>query len=116
MRRKGIRIAAFLAACALAGVCGYNVCTIYLDHPAVYDFDSNETSQMHMDISTEAGELEAKLWTVGTMYLRNLDKNGKLTGTKDFIKHTEEEMQRLGLMDSGKNITIGDYKNYDYYV
>lgn len=116
MRRKGIRIAAFLTACALAGICGYNVCALYLDHPSMYDYSANENSKLLFDTSHEAGELEARLWTVGVMYLRNLDKNGKLTGTKEFRQHTEEEMQRLGLMDSDGNITIGDYSNYDYYV
>ncbi|MBO4877689.1 MAG: HAMP domain-containing histidine kinase [Ruminococcus sp.] len=116
MRRKGIRIAAFLAACTLAGICGYNVCALYLDHPSMYDYNANENSKLMTETAHEAGELEARLWTVGVMYLRNLDKNGKLTGTKEFRQHTEEEMQRLGLMDSGGNITIGDYSNFDYYV
>lgn len=116
MRKKGFRIAAFLLACICAGVCGYSVCAIYTDYPMTFDRNYSDCYAASEECAYETGKIYDQLWAIGTMYLRNLDSKGKLTGTKEFIAGTEAEMKRLGLMDSKGGLTVEDNGLFDYYV
>lgn len=116
MRKKWMRVTALLTASALVGVCGYRIANMCLDdseffYGSVYADDDELYQNM---INTR--KLGSELWTVGMMYLRNLDENGKLTGTSDFIKNTRLEMQRLGLMNEKGQITIDDFGKFEYRV
>ena len=116
MRKKWMRVTALLTASALVGVCGYRIANMCLDdseffYGSVYA-DDDELYQNMIDTR----KLGSELWTVGMMYLRNLDENGKLTGTSDFIKNTRLEMQRLGLMNEKGQITIDDFGKFEYRV
>lgn len=112
---KSTRFVAFVSACAIFAVCiggcirKYIAISEYMDN--IY---SNQTDTD--ELFEEKQELFSELWVIGTMYLRNLDGNGKFTGSKQLEKSTKKALRELGLMDENDNISITPTENFRYYV
>ena len=109
-----LRAAAFVTACVILAV----TAAMAVRYRNDYDERTNDFNiyECENEYSMTSNELFVKLWTVANMYLRNLDDEGKFTGSKYFKNGTEEAMKKLGLMDKDGNITIGDYKDFEYIV
>lgn len=91
------------------------------DEYSEYSFENGEyyeneivNNVFHKEADSQ--KLFAELWAVGTMYLRNLDENGKFIGNKYFKESTEKGLKTLGLMDDDGNIVIPEYDNLKYSV
>ena len=62
--------------------------------------DNIYSNQMDTDeLFEEKQELFSELWVIGTMYLRNLDGNGKFTGSKQLEKSTKKALRELCLIE-----------------
>lgn len=112
IKNKFTRLAAFLIACVLVGVCSFRVFKLLIDDDRKNILDGTYRYTMSDAIT----DTYSKLWLIGNMYLRNLDENGKFSGSEYLEKSTISEMQTLGIMDeNGKLKDIGD-NNFEYYV
>ncbi|MDE6035901.1 MAG: HAMP domain-containing histidine kinase [Ruminococcus sp.] len=115
LHQKVTRIVAFISASVIFAVCigfcinRYISTSIYLN-----SVTSNQTD--NYQFSEERQELFSELWVIGTMYLRNLDSNGKFTGSKALEKSTKNTLRELGLMDENDKITINSGDKFRYFV
>ncbi|MBD5160241.1 MAG: HAMP domain-containing histidine kinase [Ruminococcus sp.] len=113
--QKSTRIVAFVSACVIFAVCAggcirkYIATSKYMDNIYANQADINELFE-------EKQELFSELWVIGTMYLRNLDANGKFTGSKQLEKSTKKALRELGLMDENDKISVTPTENFRYYV
>lgn len=118
LRQKSTRLIAFISACAIFATCTAVALNKLLVLDNVYNKYEKVSDTIRYDqpANDNLQELFSKLWVVGNMYYRNLDDNGKFTGSKELQASTETALKNLGLMDEKGNITIGDYKNFNYYM
>lgn len=117
LKRRITRIIAFVLSCGLI----FQSCYVLSDEYSEYSFENGEyyeneivNNVFHKEADSQ--KLFAELWAVGTMYLRNLDENGKFIGNKYFKESTEKGLKTLGLMDDDGNIVIPEYDNLKYSV
>ncbi|MCM1508137.1 MAG: HAMP domain-containing histidine kinase [Ruminococcus flavefaciens] len=113
LQQKSTRIIAFISACVIFAVCA--VCGLNKFYSFQQTFDQYNDVMYYNGFKDEQEELFSELWAVGSMYLRNLDENGKFTGSEELKTSTENALKSLGLMDDKGRITI-DSENFDYYV
>ncbi|MGB4092436.1 MAG: hypothetical protein WBK46_10940, partial [Ruminococcus flavefaciens] len=111
---KFLRAVAFVTACVILGI----TAALAAGYENVYEKKAKEfnTSDIQQKYSDDFNELNLKLWSIANMYLRNLDSDGKFTGTKFFKAGTEKAMKDIGLMDEDGNITVGDYDDFEYIL
>lgn len=117
LKRRITRIIAFVLSCGLI----FQSCYVLSDEYSEYSFENgeyyeNEIVNNVFHKESDCQKLFAELWAVGTMYLRNLDKNGKFIGNKYFKESTENGLKTLGLMDDEGNIVIPEHDNLRYSV
>ena len=117
LKRRVTRIIAFILSCGLI----FQSCYILADEYSDYSFKNGQyyESEIVNNVyhkESDCQKLFAELWAVGTMYLRNLDKNGKFVGNKFFKESTENGLKTLGLMDDEGNIVIPEHDNLRYSV
>lgn len=113
LKQKSTRIIAFISACVIFAVCAGIGLKQFFEIQKIYN---GYNDLRHSEKNEEAEELFSELWAVGNMYLRNLDENGKFTGSKELQASTEKALKELGLMDDKGKITISKSDNFDYYV
>lgn len=113
LKQKSTRIVAFVSACIIFAVC---VSVGLANYLKVQKSFSSYNNLVYDGENEEVEEMFAELWTVGNMYLRNLDENGKFIGSDELKNSTEKALKELGLMDEKGNITIQENENYNYYV
>lgn len=118
LRQKSTRLVAFISACVIFATCAAVSLNKWLVLDDVYNKyeDISYKNRYNKPENENLQELFSKLWVVGNMYYRNLDDNGKFTGSKELQASTETALKNLGLMDDKGNITIGDNKNFNYYM
>ena len=111
---KFLRAVAFVTACVILGI----TAALAAGYENDYEKKAKEfnTSDIQQKYSDDFNELNQKLWSIANMYLRNLDSDGKFTGTKFFKAGTEKAMKDIGLMDEDGNITVGDYDDFEYIL
>lgn len=118
LRQKSTRLVAFISACVIFAVCA----AVSVQKWVVLDnvYQKYENADMSIRYNRPANdnlqELFSELWVVGNMYYRNLDDNGKFTGSKELEASTEIALKSLGLMDEKGRITIKNDGNYKYYM
>lgn len=119
LRQKSTRLVAFISACVIFATCVAVALNKWLALDNVYNKYENISDQIrhyNEPARDDLQELFSELWVVGNMYYRNLDDKGKFTGSKELQASTETALKSLGLMDEKGNITIGDYKDFNYYM
>lgn len=118
LRQKSTRLVAFISACVIFATCAAVSLNKWLVLDGVYNKyeDISYKNRYNKPENENLQELFSKLWVVGNMYYRNLDDKGKFTGSKELQASTETALKSLGLMDDKGNITIGDNKNFNYYM
>ncbi|MDE6519793.1 MAG: HAMP domain-containing histidine kinase [Ruminococcus sp.] len=114
IKSKITRIIAFFISCILIGVFSSRVMGFVTENDYyINDYTQNPT----YDVSNEMNEVYYKLWAIGTMWLRNLDEDGKFKGTKELEKQTINALRKLDCMDEYGNPTISKTKyTYDFLV
>ncbi len=115
LKEKSTRIIAFVSACIIFAICAVSGLSDIFSNKKIYD-KYNSFYMRSAGSHEEAEEIFSKLWVVGNMYLRNLDENGKFTGSDELKNSTEKALKELEIMDSKGNITITKSENFDYYV
>ena len=80
IKHKITRITAFIVSCILVVTGVFSVLKISNKADRFYD---NHDVISKYQISEDINEIYRKLWIIGVMYLRNCDKNGNFTGTRE---------------------------------
>ncbi|MDE6775785.1 MAG: HAMP domain-containing histidine kinase [Ruminococcus sp.] len=102
LKHKITRITAFIVSCILVVTGAFSVLKIANKANSFYDNRIISTYEISEDIN----EIYRKLWIIGVMYLRNCDKNGNFTGTKELEENTIFELKRYGCMDTNGNLAL----------
>lgn len=116
IKKRITRIIAGVLSCILVGVFIGKFTQLEIEENKYYNniYDSDIPVD---DIYQEMNQIYYKLWAVGNMWLRNLDKNGNFTGTEELKNQTISALQGLGCMDKDGNISIdGLSYDFDYFV
>ncbi|MDE5557695.1 MAG: HAMP domain-containing histidine kinase [Ruminococcus sp.] len=116
--QKSTRLVAFISACVIFATCAIVSLSKWFVLDNVYNKYEDISNSIRYDQPARDNlqELFSKLWVVGNMYYRNLDDNGKFTGSKELKASTETALKNLGLMDDNGNIIIGVYNDFNYYM
>lgn len=117
LKQKLTRVIAFISACILTAVCVFRFAAALNEHDELIDRRSRwENYLSSYDYYEEVNNLYNRLWLVGNMYLRWLDKNGEFTGTPELKASTEQVLKELGYMDSEGKLTVFDSEMLEYRV
>ncbi|MDE6834988.1 MAG: hypothetical protein K2J39_12205, partial [Ruminococcus sp.] len=114
-RQKSTRFVAFVSACIIMLVCLGCCIGRYIAISRTLDALNTQRANFN-ELSEARQELFSELWVFGTMYLRNLDEDGNLTGSSALKKSTKNTLRELGLMDKNNKIIIPSNENLRYYV
>lgn len=115
IKSKITRTIAFFVSCILIGIFSSRVMGFVIEKDYYYINDYTQNPQY--DVSDEMNNVYYKLWAIGTMWLRNLDEDGKFKGTKELEKQTINALKKLDCMDEYGNLTISKTRyTYDFLV
>ena len=64
----------------------------------------------------EAYDICNKLWLFDKMYLRNLDENGELTGSKYYKESIIKNLKKAEIMDENGSITLPESERINYAI
>ncbi len=114
LKNKITRSIAFLMSCIMVAVCASRVVEIANETSAFYN--TEDIYSKYYEVTDEMNEMYGRLWSVGVMYLRNLDENGNFTGSEELKNQTVKALQKLGCMNENGEIEIKNEKGLKYKV
>ncbi|MDE7226095.1 MAG: chitobiase/beta-hexosaminidase C-terminal domain-containing protein, partial [Ruminococcus sp.] len=103
IKHKITRITAFIVSCILVVTGVFSVLKISNKADRFYN---NHDVISKYQISEDINEIYSKLGILGGMSLRNCDKNGNFTGTRELEENTIFELKRYGCMDTNGNLAL----------
>lgn len=117
LKHRITRIIAFFTAAYLIAFSCSGIACVTADYNLISNradnSDDNLDSWEHLE---KVADLYTDLWLIGSVYLKNTDKNGKYICSDARMSSVRKGLELRGLMDSRGEIIVPNKAGYEYYM
>lgn len=113
LKKKLTRVIAFLLAVICAVITALNFCSLLESYRDIQKGKTDYISNYKYD--NDFNVMFSKLWLTGTMYLKNLNSKGEISGSDNFKKSLKEAMYEREITDAKGEFIFKDLP-FDYCV
>ncbi|MCR5600114.1 MAG: HAMP domain-containing histidine kinase [Ruminococcus sp.] len=117
LKKRISRVIAFIISCVITGVCLFQFFHIVNDNVREIGDRNERTDVLDSDKYTDdMNYLFDQLWALSNIYLRNTDKTGKYTCSKDYEKSLRDTLSDLELITDDGKVDIKNPTGFEYYA
>lgn len=117
LRHRATRIIAFFTAAFLIAFSCSGIACVTAEYNRIYNKVNNSEDNLdsweHIE---KVSDLYTDLWLIGSVYLKNTDKNGKYICSDERKSSIRKGLELRGLMDSLGKIIVPNKSGYEYYM